>query len=73
MKEIKSFRLLPTDHLPETQGLDYVNNEKTSKFAESFYKPGLGNIFWYHKLVGLGRLNVLPHLTSVTKKHNNGM
>lgn len=55
------------------EGLDYVNNEKTSKFAESFCKPGLGIIFWYHKLVGLGRLNALPHLTSVTKKHNNGM
>lgn len=73
VKEMKSLGLLQTDHLLEIQGLDHVSNEKTSKFAESFCKSRLDIVFWYHKLVGLGRLNALPHLTSITKKHNNGM
>lgn len=73
VKETKSSRLLPREHFPKTQGLDGVNNGKTSKFAENFCKPGLDIIFWYQKSVGLGRCNAYPHITSITEKHNNGM
>lgn len=47
---MKSLRILPRDHLPKTQGLDHVNNEKTSKFAESFCKPELDINFFISKV-----------------------
>lgn len=69
-EKIKALTKRPSS---ENTGLDRVNNEKTSKFAESFCKPGLDIIFLISQFGRSGWLNAHFHLNSITKKHNNGM